>query len=308
MADLLDIREKLQDTSAAIVRLERAISLHPEALSLVGNLRSLNKRWTDLEADFHAAATKLEVEVCDYRILVEDQPSLMGISKLLLNFQNLFSTVYDAIKNGPKRRARLGVDVLNETSLGFAYTYPGSVGMVLTLSTEKRASDGPRLDHAIQSALSIVEASDSKVLAEQSNQLGVPSIRAAYYWASDQLRFHMGSDIKWRREGAVKAALFVQRHQLEEFCAIYETTSEEKEEVVNYVIELLGADSMNHTFHARLDDGSMVRGKCSPEVIGEKHAVELPRHYKGTFRKATKIWLWTDKREESLYLLGLQEL
>jgi hypothetical protein len=145
MPDLLDIQEKLQDTSAAIARAQRTLAQNLSIPSVAANLRSLEKRWNDLEHNFRAVADRIELDVCHYRLLFEDRPTLIGLTSIWIDFQNLFSLVYDALKNGPKQRARLAPDVVSETSLGIAYSYPGSVGVVLTLNNERLLLGGTKL-------------------------------------------------------------------------------------------------------------------------------------------------------------------
>jgi hypothetical protein len=308
MPDLLDLQEKLQDTSAAIARIQRAIVANPNAPSLIGNLRSLQKRWDDLEEDFRQAAHHLELDVCHYRILFEDRPTLAGLTSVWGDFQKMFSLVYDALKNGPKLRARLGPDILSETALGFAYSYPGSVGIVLTLNNERLLVGGSLLDEAIQRTLELVHAPDTQSLALLSKRLGAPPIVAAYEWADAQIRFGMTSDVEWRRQEQVRASLLIQKPELERFRNIASETSTEEKSESTVNVELVGADARTHAFHLRLEDDTPIRGRCSPEVIDQAHSVELPASYRATLVKTTKIKFSTEEPDISWYLTRLEKL
>jgi hypothetical protein len=305
MPDLLDIQEKLQDTSAAIARAQRALAQNPSIPSVAANLRSLEKRWGDLEQNFRAVADRLELDVCHYRILFEDRPTLTGLASIWTDFQTLFSLVYDALKNGPKLIARLAPDVVSETSLGFAYSYPGSVGVVLTLNNERLLLGGTLLDDALRSTDKVIHASDSKGLAELSRKLGAPPIRAAYRWADDQLRLGMSSHIEWHRREELRSSFLVQRSELEHFRIIADETSPEETEEITVDGQLVGADVATHTFHIELQDGSPVRGKCAPEIISETHSVELPQNYRVTLLRTTKIRFSTEEPEVSWQLTQL---
>lgn len=305
MPDLLDIQEKLQDTSAAIARIQRAMAANPTIPSLTANLRSLQKRWDDLQEDFRAAAHHLELDVCHYRVVFDDRPTLMGLTSVWAGFQKMFSLVYDALKNGPKLRGRLAPDTITETSLGFAYSYPGSVGVVLTLNNERLLLGGTLLDEAIRQTLELVRSPDSSSLATLSKKLGPPPIVAAYTWADDQIRFGMSSDVEWRREEQVRASLLIQRPELERFRTIASETSTEETEEVTANVELLGADAATHAFHLRLEDDTSIRGRCAPEVVSQAHSVELPAIYKATLVKTTKIKFSTEEPDISWYLTRL---
>jgi hypothetical protein len=259
MSEIREIQEKLQDTNAAIARIERSIAANPHFPSLVANLRSLEKRREDLQRDFRAEAHRLEFHVCHYRVLFDGRATLAGVTRVLTDFQNLFSLVYDALKNGPKLRARLGPDTLNESALGFAYSYSGSIGVVLTISNEQVSTVGRLLDETIRSTLGLVQASDSATLSEFSKRLGLPPVRAAYKWADEQLRLGIASSVEWRHQQQVRASLSIQRPELERFLAIADETTEQTSEEETANVELVGADVLNRRFHLRLDNGLSVR-------------------------------------------------
>ena len=182
------------------------------------------------------------------------------------------------------------------------------VGVVLTLNNERMLIGGSLLDEAMESTLQLVRAPNTKALAEIAKRLGPPPIRAAYKWADDQLRFRMTSNVEWRREERVRAALLIQRPELERFRVIASETSEEQTEEVVSNVELVGADSATHSFHLILEEGTAVRGKCSPEVIGETHSVELPKFYRATLVHTIKIRFSTEEPEESWLLTHLEKV
>src|SRR6266853_3568134 len=109
--EILELQTMLQDTNTAIAELERAVLQDPASLSLAANLRSLQKRHSTLEENFVALANQLELDVCKYRLFPESgRPTIAALSHAWADFQNLFSVVYDALKNGPKSRARVSAD------------------------------------------------------------------------------------------------------------------------------------------------------------------------------------------------------
>ena len=55
MSDKLDIKEKLDDTGALIARLGGQLAAHPDDRSALLNLKSLEKRREQLEAEYEAA-------------------------------------------------------------------------------------------------------------------------------------------------------------------------------------------------------------------------------------------------------------
>ena len=134
MTALLEIQEKLLDTSAALSRLEHLLASHPHSEPLLGNLETMRKRHWTLEDAFLAEADKAEVDVCTYRIIPEQgRANISALGKILDGFQLAFSLAYEALKEGPKKKAALNKEARENTALGFAYSFSGSIGFVMTL-------------------------------------------------------------------------------------------------------------------------------------------------------------------------------
>lgn len=130
MNTLLDLRDKLQETHAAMALLRSALGAEPaeELLSLTAE--SLVRRQEQLEAAFAAAAGKQYLDICAYRLIPEaaDSYPLLGITKILGEFQQLVTTVFDALKTQkPKTRARVAPELVQLSSFDFGYVAPGSL-------------------------------------------------------------------------------------------------------------------------------------------------------------------------------------
>src|SRR2546430_1333430 len=106
MSDLLDIQEKLQDTTAALARLEAEMVRQPKQLSLSWDHKSLTKRQAKLEADLFVATAAVGREVCSYRMLPEqERVKVAGLASVIGEYQSVVTIFYDAIKNGAKAKA-----------------------------------------------------------------------------------------------------------------------------------------------------------------------------------------------------------
>src|SRR5258708_28565376 len=183
---LLQIQEKLQSTIASIRQLEASMIDHPDSPSLRANIKSLQKLQRNYEAEFLDAASERGEHVCSYRLFGLGNPTIAAMSKALGDFQSMFSIVYDAIKNGPKDRAKMSTDVAQATSFSFGYTFPGSVGVVFTLPNE-RLLPGIQtdLDKTFGRISDIARADQPDQIAALAKELGAPPIRATYRWAKD---------------------------------------------------------------------------------------------------------------------------
>ena len=149
-------------------------------------------------------------------------PSIAALAKALDSFQTLISSIYDALKNGPKQRRRLSKEIIKETSLSFGYAFSGSVGMVLTLpAPEPSHRESKRLlDKSIDVFFRLAHATTTTEIAEIREQIGLPPIRALSEWAKALTAHDLGADIEWEGQHEVTNRLFIQTPELDHLSRI----------------------------------------------------------------------------------------
>jgi len=118
MSALLEIQEKLLDTSAALSRLERLLVSHPHSEALLGNFRALRNRQRILEDAFLEEANKAEVDVCTYRIIPDNnRANISSLAKVLDGFQSAFSLAYEALEGRAKEKS----DINSRVTRGYFF-------------------------------------------------------------------------------------------------------------------------------------------------------------------------------------------
>lgn len=308
MSELLELRKQLQNTSATIVQLERALSADPESVGLQLNLGSVQKHFGRLEQEFAALATRESLDVCTYRLFsaTDNSPSisLRGLSSTLQDFQTAFSSLFDALKNGRRIRSRLTPDILEATSFGFGYAFTGSVGVVLTLPRERLLFGGDLLDDTVTTFFSLAHAPTREDISEMGKRLGPAPLRAIYRWAVAHLEDRLGADISWRHGEETSAVLFVQYQELERLSTEIAATSEETRELSEVVGLLTGADTQTKRFRFEPDGGDVIAGVFS-DAINESHTVVLPSRYRARLEKITKIQYSSEHEQVTWHLLSL---
>lgn len=311
MSKLSEIQEKLLETNAAIEEVQKAIINDPKSQSLSVTIKSLEKRYEKLEADFQTEVNNLGIDVCSYRIFGEESyPTLRALSSILGDFQNLVSTVYDAIKTAvPKVRARISSDISAETEFRFGYTYPGSLGVVLTIPNQRLLFGESYLDESLRVISEMAKVHDSPDVLKYAKRLGPASIRSLYNWAYDHAESGLGVDIEWRRQQIIHTRLLAQRPELERLHQTINLTSEERISEQTVTANLVGVELTRRSFHLKLDTGEDIRGSLSEDIdISEKQTVELPRRYVAQIRKTEKIRYSTEQEDISYNLLKLERL
>jgi hypothetical protein len=308
MPELLEIIEQLDDTEAAIARTEQEMTLHPEERSLRFVLASLEKRQDNLSSQFSAAAKARGVDVCTYRVFdrFSARPTLSAFVNALRDFQNLVTTVYDALHNGPKERLRVGVDSIAKTAFGFGFSFTGSLGAVLTLPNEQMLFD-TEIDDAIATVFQLARSEKPADIASFAARLGPAVVRSAYKWSQHHAEVGAGAEIQWKRGDEIRSEILLQPQELARLQSVIEETSDEREETFTWPGVLLGGDVKTGAFHMSFEGGNEIRGKMARDLSPE-NPLTLRERYRATIRKSTITTLATDRVEELYELLSIEPL
>lgn len=306
MSTLLEIQEMLQDTNATLARLDEALVADSSSAALQATGRSLQKRQQSLESQFAASAADQGIDVFTYRLFGSNgNPSILSLATALVDFQTLITVVYDAIKSSvPKIRTRVSAESRLETALNFGYSYPGSVGLVLTIPNERLLIGESNLDKAVEAIFALAKATEPSKILEFAKQLGPASIGAMYKWALDLDQSGLGADIQWRRGQSVRAHLMAQRPELEQLHQVIGHTSDETIEELLVDGLLMGADVNSKSFHIQIESGEHIRGSFI-DAISPSQTVELPKRYRASIRRTVTFRYSTEQEKISYHLLRL---
>lgn len=307
MNALLDLREKLQDTHAAMASMEEALAERPDDDGLAGMMVSLVRRRQSLEDAFLDEANAAQIDICNYRLVKDaDIPlTITALADSMKSFQGWLSIVFDAIKNGPKQTSKVSAEVAQQTALEFAYSYPGSLGFVFSIHNDRLLLGETELDQSIDVMFKMVRADSSKELAIFSRAYGVGPIRRMYDWANTHARHMVSADIQWRRKDQVRNEAVVQSAEVSRLCEIIKSTSDVKEEPLVLVGMLVGGDTVTRAFHLRFAEGEDIKGELSDEFRPEGE-LTLDRMYRATLKKKTTVYYATELEVVSYDLTKLE--
>jgi hypothetical protein len=230
--------------------------------------------------------------------------AISAVARTLTDFQEWLTTIYDALKNGPKERDRRDAEAISTTRLNFAYSYAGSVGVVMTMPAEQLLIGETNLDKAIGTIFKLAKAKSTDEVAVFAKNLGPATIRRMYRWVTDHLEAGVGADIEWRRNQNVKSNLLIQQPELRELQNTIGATSEETETTIEIAGVLIGADIERRTFHLRIEGDEDISGAMSP-LISTKVTLELGKRYTATVLRKTKTIYVTEKDEITHFLLKI---
>jgi hypothetical protein len=314
MLDVIEIREKLMDTQAAIERTKRAIADHPDRRTLLLQMRSLEARLRTLEGQFLLYAESVGEDVCAYRMFADDparpsqhDPSIAGLAAVLAAFQGLFTIVFDAVTRGRKATATVPPDVQELTSFQFGYAFPGSTGIVLTVARKRK---GALLENAAitttgDAILTMMSAHTSNDVHEAAAKYGVAAVRSLRKLSDAHVKHKIGATVEWRvSERPVSSKLFSMA-DLRQLKTAIDETSEETTEEMTIIGDLVAVDLRSKRFGIELLDKTKIAGRFETE-IDKQHTVELPRRYAARIKKITRVVFSTDEDQVDYILESLE--
>jgi hypothetical protein len=307
MSAIVEIQERIQSTVARIAEYEKAALLPGAPQSLLVGIRSLEKLKAELERDFERIAASDEIEVCRYRLIpsLGQRPTLGAIANAWDQFQLLFSSVYDAVKNGPpvKRAAKRS---LLETQFALGFVYSGSIGAVLTLPTKQITNFAAHdLEKTNNTIFEMAKAQSAEQLSQFVERIGVPPVMKFGKWVDAHVGFAAGAGIEW--SGPARETIAPLLVQLQEFVVLQKAlhTISEPTEVEGLVTGMLiGAWLRNHKFEMELDSGELLSGRFG-DAITPQHAATLPRRYVARVRTTKTINPATEHEAVSQFLVEL---
>lgn len=310
MNPLTDISKRIELTNQAMGRIGQMIQEMPGSAGLLMNLETLERTHAHLKEEFEAAAKGHGVEVCTYRLFPEgtERHSISGIGKAFVNFQTLFSIVYEAVKTDKPRKSQHAEEGINtETLLDYAYSFPGSVGVTFTVPSQASLY-GNYFDGTIEALFSMARARNSQELKAFSRRLGVGPVRAMYQWANDLARAGFGIDVQWKGSDVANPRLHIQMGELQSLAAYILATSEEEHTVFTVDGILQGVDVPGRNFHFQYRDQKNrrkeVRGKFMDAIKAER-PVKVPARYRADIQRTSSTNYSLEQDEVRYTLLRL---
>jgi hypothetical protein len=305
MRRLAEIQYDLQDVASAIAHAERTVAKHPNIPSVLATLRTIQKRRENLEEQFAAAADEIGFDLCSYRIEFEDQQqaTISAVTAVLNSFQKIFTSVYHAITNGPKKTAKVSAESVDATAFGFAYTFPGSIGFMMTLANERLLIDKTPLDEAMRHTFELIRSESKEKIEAMTEIVGLPAVRQTLQWATENAKAGLGADIVWQRSQDAKLEVRVQPKEISRLAGALSVAIAKEQDV--YVGDLTHVNMTEKTFEMVVD-GKPIKGTFD-KAISASHPAQLPKRYAATITVSTKIAVPENETDTSYFLVRLED-
>jgi len=272
MSDYAYVADRAKKAFASVARLEGALARKPSDRGLSINLASMRRMAEQARLELERLAEVNNIEVCEYRMVPVQSGGygLAHVSRVLLEYQNLFTQLHDAIKNGPKTKAMFGEEAEKESTLDFAYSYSGSLGVVMLARSDRDFFAG-NLDKSIDALYQILDVSDVDRVKDISHSLGRAVVKRVHDWSKAHVDGGFSADVQWKRSDGRILAQMIDRSRLAEIVGFIDATADEKTVPVTIRAMLVGGNVSSRSFHLSEPQGNTFIGH-----IGE--GAELPQN------------------------------
>lgn len=305
MSDYASVVERTRKAFASVARLEVELSRAPEEAGLQINLAAMNKAAQQSQQQLFALSESNHVEVCNYRLVPEKAQhyGLSYVSQSLLSFQYLFTQIHDAFKNGPKPFATYGREAFEESTLELAYTYSGSLGVVLLAPSDRDFFSG-NLDRSIEALFQVIDIDSRDAVRDVAKSLGNAVVKRVHDWSQANIRGGFAADVRFNRSDGRQLGEVIERKRLENIVSIIQATSDSKTEDKIVAGLLIGGDIQSGAFHFVVPNGDDYRGKLAPDFSRDTE-MTLGNRYRARIRITSTVTYSTEKVDRKIELVGL---
>ena len=305
MSDYAFVAERAKKAHASVAKLEALLLREPKNRAVQINLKGMQKRAQQASEELEYLAAINRVEVCRYRVvpMTGRGYDLGSVSKVLLEYQNLFSQLYDSFRNGPKSKAVIGREARDKSALEFAYSYAGSLGVVLLTQSERDFFSG-NLDEPIEAIYQIIEIDDMDAVRDIAKVRGRAVVKRIYDWSNSLAEGGFAADIRWNRSDGKKLGEMVDRDRLEKIAGFIVEAADTKTDDLSVEGILVGANRDTGAFQISERGGETYKGHFDGEFIVPDE-MTVGGLYKATIRVADEYFYASDTHKKTNFLVRL---
>ena len=308
MSELQELVQNLEETSAAVENMARALESAPDDDVLKINAASICRRRDDLVRRLDYALHTKQQELIRYRIMRDwtDAYPAKAVAASMLAFQELVTSVFDAIRSQPKQRYRPSLENIALSTFDFAGAAAGSVVISLAVPNDRLLVGETELDETlglVERALSARESGDLKALAEK---IGIASIAKAYAWAETSVAHEINTEIRWGKSYSAMQELTITRDEARVVKEVIENKSDTIADETTIEGVLLGFDGATSYFHLEtIGDRVDIRGNLADDL---SRAWMTDQLYRAQLLRTAQVRYATGEEKVQWTLLALTPL
>jgi len=255
--------------------MEHALRADPLNKRLSLGLGSARRRAERSQLVLESMAETSQVDLIRYRLVREsDLYAVEAVADSVHAFQRSFTGAADYVVSGPKGKARYSRDIEEKTRLNIAYTFPGSLGIVLAVENNRSNlfRDG-EYDAVVDVFDQFLTIQNDNEAIDASRRMGSALISQLCRWVDVNSRWQNSIEFVLKLGNGIQRGGFISKDRFYELSSIFGgAVDEEPSEFYDDGI-LVGLDLEVGNFHFVVPNGESYKGALSPNFIKEKTVV-----------------------------------
>lgn len=241
-----------------------AFSLGYESLLQIQQ-RLLNERSELLQ---HRIAERVDLAL-DGKSFAKDGASAGTLGTLLIRLQKLYSSIAQAITEGPTLRGPLSGQITSATELKLASTFPSSFGMSLVVERAENGGDSSHLPSATFERLFGLLATHQtpEAVMQVTGELGGRVLNHYLHVASILGSTNSSLKLEWSDSEGIKHYWLTSAKEAVETASLLRGIKAVDSVTLHLTGRIVGASLLRNRFEMLTDDGQVIEGKVTGNAL-----------------------------------------
>lgn len=303
--DFSDALSLAREHTSIVQRMEFALRSDPTNERLALGLGSARRRAQRSQATLEGYAGQSQIDLINYRLVGgSDVYAVEAVADSVRTFQKSFTSAADFLENGPKAKAKYSNEIEQKTRLNFAYTFPGSLGIVLAVENRRDLFADGDFDPIIDVFSQFLSVSDEAEAVDASRHMGGALIGQLCAWADVNAKWDTSVDLIVKRPGGLQRGEFIPKTRFIDISDIFHSAIDSEPNTFEITGTLVGLDFEPGSFHFVVPGGDDYRGALASDFTRQRTTV--PDRYVATIHEVVKRVVATGKETRTLTLKHLQ--
>lgn len=306
----MDFSEALiqaREHTSIVQRMEFALRSQPGNDRLALGLGSARRRAERSQATLEGYAAYSQIDLIKYRLVgASDVYAVEAVADSVHAFQKSFTSAADFLEHGPKAKAKYSNEMELRTRLNFAYTYPGSLGMVFAVENNRDIFADGDFDPVIDVFSEFLSVSAETEAIDASRHLGSALITQLCRWVDVNAKWSNSVDLVIKRPNGIQRGEFVSKNRFFDLSEIFHSADDAEPSTFESTGILVGLDIELGSFHFVEPGGADYRGGLADGFV--KQRTTVGDRYVATIHEEMKRVVATGKETRTLKLKHLEHV
>ena len=306
MSRIAEVIESMAEADAVADELRRARERDPDDGALAINRDAVLRRRADLEAELGLLLHAEQLDLLRYRVEQVDgsDAPVLGVARSIVLFQTLLTTVFDAVRAGPRRRSEPSSENIRLSSLNFARPPSAGSAIHFLIANDRLLALESDLDVALELMFELLDARAKTIIRDVAARAGVASVAAAHAWAGNAVQHGLTTTISWRKKKSDRRSVTFSHSEALLYRTAIEAVTDDSSEVVSIDCEIISLDEAARSFRLRLSDKSIITGQIA-DGFPLSGRWGLRHWYRAELLRATRLHYATGEESVRWSLRGL---